>query len=144
MSLSLEPCSCRLSAEFLCCELRGVIRGRVEKMASVAGGTVQALRGVSTAFYRLPSSTVLRALATKPSISGSFGASRRWRKVENVNWGCYGARCVASAASTAASNVVVSEKDVAGSSPTTSGNCHISCQFDILALNANYRATLSV
>jgi hypothetical protein len=98
-----------VGAGILCCELSSV----VATMASAAGGTVHALRGVSTAFYRLPSSTVLRALASRPALSGSFGACRRWRKVETVNWRCRGARCVAS---TAASDVVVAEKDVAGSS----------------------------
>lgn len=126
-------------------------------MASAAGGTVQALRGVSAAFSRLPSSTVLKAFAplgaaTKPSLCGAFGASRRWRKVETVNWRFHGARCVASAASTAASDVVVAENDVATSSATTSGPCYtlhhpwLEFQFHLLAVTGGFalNATFSV
>lgn len=85
---------------------------------------MQALRGVSSAFYRFPSSRVVKAIAsldvaTIPSISGTFGTATSWKKVENANWRRQGLRCMASAASTAANNLVVSENYVAVSSPST-------------------------
>lgn len=100
------------------------------KMASTAGGTMQALRGVSSAFYRFPSSRVVKAIAsldvaTIPSISGTFGTATSWKKVENANWRRQGLRCMASAASTAANNLVVSENYVAVSSPSTGSKIYI-------------------
>lgn len=101
----------------------------LEKMGSAAGGTMQALRGVSTALCKLPaSSSLLKSFSAKPIVSSAsasrlggsrsvvFVAGKNWsrnpcRNVvgEDVKWRVRGhSRNVAAIA-----EVAVSEKDVA-------------------------------
>lgn len=78
-------------------------------------------------FYCLFLFMVFRVLVIKFLILGLFGVSRRWWKVENVNWGCYGVCCVVFVVFIVVSNVVVFEKDVVGLFFIISGNCYILC-----------------